>query len=326
MQPQETQRGGNTKLIAGSSKEESLDISRLSDSRQVCTSNKMEETAPPKIFDSKRRVAKLERAAMRGHGDDFLWRQMAEDVGERLAAVTRDFHDVLLVGHAARFKAQILCDRTCNIQKAVFSPYEAKADGSMMISDEQPLVADSSRDLIVAVGILDSLNDLPGMLIQIRRGLRPDGLFLASLFGAGTLSTLKSIMMEAEEQGVAPHIHPQIDLKTMSDLVVRTGFALPVADIDQLELRYSELDRLLSDIRDMGTGNVMAQQPRYFTKSAYARLLEEWNSRHDAAGKVTEIFSLLHISGWSPSADQPKPARRGSGKVSLADILSNRDN
>jgi len=174
---------------------------------------------------------------------------------------------------------------------------------------------------VICFGMLDAINDLPGFLFQLRHILRPDGLFLGSAFGAGTLSTLKNALLIAEGDRAAPHIHPQIDLHNMSQLIVGAGFALPVVDQDQLEVRYSALGGLVSDLRNMGLGNAMAGQRRYFGKNAYAMLHDAWNDKAGEDGKVAEYFTFLHINGWAPSSDQPKPAKRGSGQASLADIL-----
>ena len=169
---------------------------------------------------------------------------------------------------------------------------------------------------------LDSVNDLPGALVQIRRVLKPDGLFLGHMFGAGSLALLKSILLEAEGDRAAPHIHPQIDLRSAADLLVRAGFKLPVADLDVTEVRYANWRSIVSDLRDAGIGNALAGPRRYLGKDIGARLDDAFAHRVDAQGRATEGFTHLYLSGWSPSADQPKPAKRGSGQVSLADFLS----
>jgi len=177
-------------------------------------------------------------------------------------------------------------------------------------------------DLVIAAGTLDSVNDLPGALVQIRRILRPDGLFLAHMFGAGSLALLKSILLEAEGDRAASHIHPQIDLRSAADLLVRAGFKLPVADIDVTDVRYGDWRSIVSDVRDAGIGNALAGPRRYLGKDIGARLDNAFAHRVDGQGRATEHFTHLYLSGWSPSADQPKPAKRGSGQVSLADFLS----
>jgi SAM-dependent methyltransferase len=179
-----------------------------------------------------------------------------------------------------------------------------------------------SFDLVISAGTLDSVNDLPGSLIQIRRILRPDGLFLGHMFGAGTLAMLKAMLLEADADRVTPHIHPQIDLRSAADLIVRAGFSLPVADQDTTAVRYGDWRSIVSDIRDAGIGNALAGPRNYLGKDIATRLEYAFAARADAKAKVTESFAHIYLSGWAPSENQPRPAKRGSGQVSLADILS----
>lgn len=262
--------------------------------------------APPEIFDRRRRAALRERAARRG-GDAFLWQQIAVDLAERLAYVSRSFDDVVIIGPMAAFADAILAGRKATVTLAPSIP-----------EDRLPY-AGASFDLVISAGTLDSVNDLPGALVQIRKALRPDGLFLGHMFGAGTLATLKAAMLVAEQSSASPHIHPQVDLRTAADLLSRTGFALPVADVDISTVRYGDWRRLVGDIRDMGVGNALTGPRRYLSKDIVVRLDEAWKAK-SANGKVEEQFVHVHLSGWAPSADQPKPARRSSG-VSLASIL-----
>jgi hypothetical protein len=142
------------------------------------------------------------------------------------------------------------------------------------------------------------------------------------MFGAGTLATLKSMFLESDADQVRPHMHPQIDLRSAADLIVRAGFALPVADQDVTEVRYSNWRGIVSDVRDAGIGNALAGPRAYLGKNAINRLDEIFAARADAQGKVAEYFTHLFLSGWAPSENQPRPAKRGSAQVSLADILS----
>ncbi len=263
---------------------------------------------PPEIFDRKRRMAMRKRGISRG-GASFLWQHLADDLADRLAYVSRDFVDVLIIGPMTAYAATIVADRQVNITAA-----------SLTEEDRLPFPP-QSFDLIIAAGTLDSVNDLPGALIQMRRCLRPDGLLLGSVFGAGSLAQLKSSMLAADGDHAAPHIHPQIDLRTMADLLSRTGFALPVADSDVLPVRYGNLVTLIGDLRDMGIGNALAGPRRYLGKTTFARLHAKWGLLAEQDGKVEERFVLSHFSGWAPSPDQPKAAKRGSGTVSLAEAL-----
>jgi NADH dehydrogenase [ubiquinone] 1 alpha subcomplex assembly factor 5 len=278
------------------------------------------KTTPPEIFDRKRRRAMRERAGRRG-GEAFLWNYIAQDLAERLAVVTRKFERVLIIGPIALWHEKILPQGATEVVHASLSKSEAM-DGDALAVEEDRLPYDpASFDLVISAGTLDSVNDLPGALIQIRRILRPDGLFLGHMFGAVTLAALKSMMLTADEDAAAPHIHPQIDLRSAADLLARAGFALPVADQDVMTVRYSGWRSIVSDLRDAGLGNALAGRRQYAGKGFTGRLDTEWASRADSQGKFEENFTHLYLSGWAPSAEQPRPAKRGSGQVSLATIL-----
>jgi len=162
---------------------------------------------------------------------------------------------------------------------------------------------------------------LPGFLIQLRKAMQPDGLLLAGFWGAGSLSTLKRAMLIADGERPTAHVHPQIDVRAVGDLLSRAGFAMPVADLDNLTMRYSNVRRLLSDIRLSGSGNALAGPILPYGKVKWHKLQEYLNRQTDSENKFSETFALISLSGWSPSPDQPKPARRGSGQVSLASEL-----
>ena len=141
--------------------------------------------------------------------------------------VSRDFADMLIIGPIARYAAQILGNRNPKITVAALSPAEV-GDGAIILEEDNLPFARESFDLVISAGTLDSVNDLPGSLIQLRRSLKPDGLLLASLFGAGSLAALKKTMMRADGEHARPHIHPQIDLRSAAGLMNRAGFALPL--------------------------------------------------------------------------------------------------
>jgi NADH dehydrogenase [ubiquinone] 1 alpha subcomplex assembly factor 5 len=233
---------------------------------------------------------------------------MAEELAERLACVSRDFQRGLVLGPISAHSQQIFAGRELELVTAA-------------IDDESALSAEpESFDLIVSAGTLDSVNDLPGALVQIRRALQPDGLFLGVLYGQGSLARLKAAMLAADGDAVRPHIHPQIDLASMSGLMSRTGFALPVADLDRLIVRYRDWRRLVADLRDAGAANVLSES-RPLQRDMPDRLDAAWSQLAETDGRVSEVFTFLHISGWAPSPAQPRPAKRGSGQVSLADLL-----
>lgn len=275
---------------------------------------------PPEIFDRRRRHALRARATGRT-GDMFLWNHIAQDLAERLSAVTRTFEKALVIGPIGRWREHIL-PPSVPCQVVTLSQAQAE-DGALIALEEDRLpFAPGSFDLVISAGTLDSVNDLPGALIQIRRILKPDGLFLGHMFGAGSLATMKSMFLETDAERATAHIHPQIDLRSAADLLVRAGFNLPVADQDMTFIRYGDWRTIISDIRDAGIGNALAGPRPYLGKNIADQLDRLFDARADEEGKITECFTHLHLSGWAPAETQPRPAKRGSGQVSLADFLS----
>jgi NADH dehydrogenase [ubiquinone] 1 alpha subcomplex assembly factor 5 len=275
----------------------------------------MNGTLAPQIFDDRRRlVLRLRGTVLANRLGAPLWEHLAKDSLDRLSIVKRDFARILLIGPCA----QILRDGlTSDGREIVIEDLMSGATNELEISHP-----DASFDLLVCLGTLDSLNDLPGSLVRFRKMLKPDGLLLASFFGRGCLPKLKAAMQNADENRVTPHVHPQIDLRSAADLVTRAGFALPVADIDEYQVRYSNWRRLIDDLRAHGLGIALAGT-RHFVGRRYPALLDNaWNELSDDDGKVTENISLIQLSGWAPANTQPKAAKRGSGQISLANILS----
>lgn len=275
----------------------------------------------PEIFDRKRRRALRERAGRRG-SDAFLWAMIADELSERLFDVSRTFDDVLVIGPMAEFVHAILRNRKATVTLAALSDAEKPVADALVIEEDRLPFAPESFDLVISAGTLDSVNDLAGALVQVRRSLRPDGLFLGHMFGAGTLVRLKAAMLAAHDGAASPHIHPQIDIRSAADLLSRTGFALPVIDSEATTVRYTSRRRLVSDLREMGVGNALAGQRRSLGRSFTKRLDKAWSDGAEDDGKVDEQFIHIFMSGWTPSDNQPKPAKRGSGKVSLETVLS----
>jgi SAM-dependent methyltransferase len=274
---------------------------------------------PPEIFDRDRRRVLRERAARR-NGDAFLSQYIADELAERLALVTREFDTALFIGPMAAHATHILGGRDST---PVFCCLTGAAVENAVIADEDRLPFEpGSFDLVVSGAVLDSVNDLPGALLQIRRILRPDGLFLGHMFGAGSLAKLKSLLMAAERDRASSHIHPQIDLRSAADLMQRAGFALPVADSDIMTVRYRDWRSILSDLRDAGIGNALSGPKAYLGKEMPGRLDEQWEIMAGGDGRLEEQFTHLFLSGWAPAANQPKPAQRGSGQVSLTSVLT----
>ena len=275
-------------------------------------------------FDRRLRRLRRDRAAARFAEADYLHRLIADEMLERLGLVRRGFARALDLGSGGPYLADRLRARGIEVVAADPGFLFARARDGVQCDEDRLPFGDCAFDLIVSIGVLDTVNDLPGALLLIRRALRPDGLFLGAMAGAGSLPRLRSAMLAADEAegGAAAHVHPQIDVRAAGDLLTRAGFALPVADTDPRDVRFPDLPALVRDLRAMGATNVLAARSRKpITRFGLAAAMADFAAQAEADGKVRERFEILHLLGWAPSPDQPKPARRGSGTVSLADAL-----
>jgi NADH dehydrogenase [ubiquinone] 1 alpha subcomplex assembly factor 5 len=271
-------------------------------------------------------LRRLRRDRARFADADYLIRAASDELVERLDFVTRRFERALELGSTGGYLADRLRERGLSVVTADTSAALAGADGVQCDEDRLPFPP-GSFDLIVSVGVLDSVNDLPGALLLIRRALRPDGLFLGAFAGAGSLPRLRGAMMAADsaEGGASPHIHPQIDVRAAGDLLTRAGFALPVADSHEVTVRFPNLMALVADLRAMAGTNALASRPRSLGKLGLVAALTDFADAADPDGKTSERFQIVHLLGWSPSPDQPQPARRGSATASLATVLGKKD-
>ena len=199
------------------------------------------------------------------------------------------------------------------------------------MADEEALpFRDASLDLVVSALALQFVNDLPGTLIQIRRALKPDGLFLAAMIGGDSLTELRAAFAEAEaevEGGVSPRVAPFADLRDLGALLQRAGFALPVTDVDRVTVRYASPLALMHDLRRMGAGNALTERRRTpLRRATLRRMLEIYAERFaDADGRIRATFEIVWLSGWAPHESQQQPLAPGSAKTRLADALGTRE-
>ena len=290
---------------------------------------------PPPIFD--RALLRQRHARARaGHPADFLLTQAAEDLADRLLNVQRQFSIIADLGTPTPVLAQALAARWPQARVHRIAPIADPANGTLYraagsaVADLEALpLAPESLDLAVSALALQSVNDLPGALVQIRRALKPDGLFLAVLLGGRTLHELRACLSEAELElfgGASPRVAPFADVRDMGGLLQRAGFALPVADSDALTVRYASLFHLMADLRAMGATNPLVDRLRRPSPRAlFGRAAELYAARFaDADGRIRATFEIVSISGWAPHESQQKPARRGSGTVSLAAVLGHK--
>jgi NADH dehydrogenase [ubiquinone] 1 alpha subcomplex assembly factor 5 len=285
--------------------------------------SRMEADGP---FDRRVRRIRRDRAAARAAAEP-LGALMADELIERLGSINRSFADALILGGEPRLAAEL---RSLGMDVVVADPGFgfAAASGGIQCDEDRLPFGDGRFDLVVSVGLLDSINDLPGALALIRRTLRPDGLLLAAFSGAGSLPRLRAAMLAADEAtgGAAPRIHPQIDVRAAGDLLSRAGFALPVADVQQLSLRYAHLPALVADLRAAGVTNILgARSRRPIGRRALAAAIASFADQADADGRTTERLEIITLTAWAPAPSQPQPARRGSGTRSLASVLRPRE-
>ncbi|NGO51589.1 methyltransferase domain-containing protein [Allomesorhizobium camelthorni] len=282
-----------------------------------------------KLFDTELSIARKRRAlAQVVPGADFLMERAAEDLGERLSAVERRFKKaatLYCVTPAARdaVLASGKADEVIRIEAD--AAFLAGEPGMVAAPEHLPLEA-GSIDLAVSLLALQEANDIPGMLVQIRRALKPDGLFLGCMAGAATLSELRDSLLAAEVElhgGASPRVIPFTDVRDAGALLQRAGFALPVADVETVTVRYDNLFGLMADLRGMGATNALeARSRRPATRTLFARAAQIYAERHsDADGRIRATFSLVWMSGWAPDPSQQKPLKPGSAQVSLTRVL-----
>ncbi|HVU40031.1 MAG TPA: methyltransferase domain-containing protein, partial [Xanthobacteraceae bacterium] len=211
---------------------------------------------------------------------------------------------------------------------------EARAPGTgknLVAADEEALpFRDASLDLAVSALALQFVNDLPGALIQIRRALKPDGLFLAALVGGETLTELRQAFAAAEsdvEGGASPRVAPFADVRAIGDLLQRAGFALPVTDSDRYTLRYETPFALMAELRRMGATNALVARRRTpLRRATLLRMAEIYRERFaDSDGRVRATFEIVWLSGWAPHPGQQQPLKPGSAQSRLADVLGSRE-
>jgi SAM-dependent methyltransferase len=287
--------------------------------------------SPPRLFDRALLRARRKRAAASGT-ENFLLARAAEDLSERISTVTRRFAlalDLGTPGDALRQALEAKVDRIIASEPIAY--LRDGQWGPRVAADEEFLpFADETFDLVVSALALHWVNDLPGVLAQVRRTLLPDGLFLAVLIGGETLTELRQCFAVAEseiEGGVSPRVAPFVEVRALGSLLQRAGFALPVTDLDRVTVRYPNLARLITDLRAMGATNILTERRRTPPRRAtIARTADLYAARFaDPDGRLRATFDLLSISAWAPHHSQQKPLQPGSAKIRLADALGTRE-
>ncbi len=281
------------------------------------------------IFDAELAIERKRRAlAAAVSGASFLMDRAADDLSDRLGTVERRFdHAATLFCLTSATQDVLVSSGKVDEVTRVEADAAFLAGGQGLVSppDRIPFEPESI-DLAVSLLSLQEANDIPGMLIQIRRALKPDGLFLAAFAGSGTLAELRESLLAAETEisgGASPRVMPFTDVRDAGALLQRAGFALPVADVETVTVRYQSMFGLLRDLRAMGTTSVLLDRPRKpATRRLFARAAEIYAERFsDPDGRVRATFALVWLSGWAPHASQQKPLKPGSAQVSLTKVL-----
>jgi SAM-dependent methyltransferase len=285
-------------------------------------------STPTRLFDRALIEARRRRARRIGPAT-FLLDRTAEDFADRLATVLRRFERAVDLGTPTpALRAALAGNDGIGTMIAVVPAFDGAdpAPPRVVAALAARPVAAASLDLVVSALALQTVDDLPGALIQIRRALKSDGLFLAALFGGDTLTELRESFAIAESEvtgGVSPRVAPFADLRDMGALLQRAGFALPVTDVDRVVVRYSSPLALMADLRRMGATNPLIERRRApLRRNVLARLIEVYAERFgDPDGKVRASFDIVWLSGWAPHESQQQPLRPGSAKARLADAL-----
>jgi SAM-dependent methyltransferase len=271
-------------------------------------------SAPSAIFDKALLKARRQRAVRQG-AETFLLERVAADLGERLSAVLRSFERVADIGTPDDV-----------LRRALVASGKVAAVEAVAFDDEVLSTPTETLDLAVSALALQLVNDLPGALIQIRRALKPDGLFLAALIGGDTLTELRQSFATAEseiEGGISPRVAPFADIRDLGALLQRAGFALPVVDSERITVRYDTVFALMHDLRRMGATNALTERRRTPLKRAtLLRMAEIYRQAFaDADGRLRATFEVIWLSGWAPHQSQQQPLKPGSARTRLADAL-----
>lgn len=278
------------------------------------------QPAPPILFDRARYRKHALRAATNFAQHDFLWHQAAARAEESLSFIARRFPRILAFGAHA-----LTAPVGSELLHAAFAPFGPKHH--VIVDEERLPFAPESFDAALCLLNLHAVNDVPGVLAQLRRTLKPDGLLMAIVFGGETLRELRSVFAATETArcgGISPRIAPFMDVRDGGALLQRAGFALPVADSELCDVSYPNLFALMDDIRGCGQSNMLQQQVQHFTpRGFFMDAVKRYTDTYgDAEGRIPATIEFITLTGWKPAANQQQPAKRGSGTVSLKDVLN----
>jgi SAM-dependent methyltransferase len=260
--------------------------------------------SPPRIFDRAAYARRRARAERRGV-ESFLVEDAAQTLFERVGAAQRVFDRALDVGSRWQSFAQLKPLAKSWVRAPLSAP-DAASEDVIVVADEEFLpFAEQSFDLVVSVLSLHAVNDLPGALVQIRRLLVPDGLFVAALFGGATLLELRHAFAAGENEtagGVSPRVAPLADVRDLGGLLQRAGFSMPVADVDRVTVRYGQFFTLAEDLRALGETNALMERARTpLRRDTLSSVLAHYATRdQEPDGRLHATFDTIYLTGWAP--------------------------
>ncbi|KAF8806275.1 S-adenosyl-L-methionine-dependent methyltransferase [Phlegmacium glaucopus] len=311
----------------------------VSSSSPIPTTNTV---GPYQVFDRHAKTIQRDRAALREQGKrsrtvDYVRDEVAERMLERFLDIKRTFGTVLDLGSGPGHFSKLL--ERDKVQKSIMldsslATLNRDPDSEFEVDIERThgneenildIIPSDSQEAVVSCLSLHWVNDLPGALVQIRKALQPDGLFLGAMFGGDTLFELRTSLQLAEverEGGISPHISPMTDTRDISNLLSRAGFTLLTVDIDEVKVAYPSMWELLEDLQDMGEGNAVIGRRNLIHRDTLAAASAIYKEMHaDTLGNVSATFQIIYMIGWKPAPSQPRPLDRGTGKVNLKDVL-----
>ncbi|KAF9266265.1 S-adenosyl-L-methionine-dependent methyltransferase [Marasmius fiardii PR-910] len=299
-------------------------------------------TGPFQVFDREAKRTQRDRAVLRDGGAssrtvDYLRDEIADRMIERLMDIKRKFSTIVDLGsgsgHFTKLldpnftQKSIMVDSSREmLQRDSDSEFQVQVD--RIHADEEDLLqtlGPESQEAIVSCLSLHWVNDLPGVLVQVKEALQPDGLFLGAMLGGETLFELRTSLQLAEmerEGGISPHVSPMTDSRDVSNLLGRAGLTLLTVDVDEVKVNYPSMWELVDDLKSMGESNVIIGRRHVIhrdTLAAASAIYKELHSNED--GTIPATFQIIFMIGWKPAPMQPKPLARGSGKMSLKDVL-----
>ncbi|KAF9062221.1 S-adenosyl-L-methionine-dependent methyltransferase [Rhodocollybia butyracea] len=297
---------------------------------------------PFQVFDRETKRIQRNKAASKNGGEssrtvDYVRDEVADRMMERLEDIKRKFSTIVDLGSGSGHFSKLLDPETTkksimidSSSKALHRDADSEFDVEVerIVADEENLlqiIQPNSQEAIVSCLSLHWVNDLPGVLIQIKEALRPDGLFLGAMLGGETLFELRTALQLAEvdrEGGISPHVSPMTDTRDVSNLLGRAGFTLLTVDIDEVKVAYPSMWELMDDLRDMGESNAVVGRRHTIhrdTLAAASAIYKELHGNED--GTIPATFQVIFMIGWKPAPNQPKPLERGSGQTNLKEVL-----